>query len=296
MKAPGINNVCVVGAGTMGHQIAICAALAGYKVKCNDTSEEALDKARRFLDKYLPGRVAKGKLTEEAARAGKENLSFTTSLEEAAMDADLVIEVVPEVLELKRQIFARLDKICPPQALLVTNSSFIVSSRLAGATGRPEKICNMHFFVPPLAMLPVEVVKGPHTAEETAETIAAVCRSMGKIPIMLDKEIHGFLVNRILSVVHREALFLYDTGVASYEDIDLAVKEGLGHKIAPFYQMDLIGLDLLLTINMEHYRETGDPAYKPSPALAQRVAQNRLGRKTGQGFYSYEEMLENRGY
>lgn len=296
MKVAGINKVCVVGAGTMGHQIALCAALAGYKVACNDINEEALERARRFMDKYLPDRVAKGKMTAETARAGKENLSFTTDLEEAARDADLVIEVIPEVLELKRRMFARLDKICPPHALLVTNSSFIVSSRLADVTGRPEKICNMHFFVPPLVMLPVEVVKGPHTSEETAQTIAGVCRSMGKIPIMLDKEIHGFLVNRILSVVQREALFLYDTGVASYEDIDLAVKEGLGHKMAPFYQMDLIGLDLVLLIGMEHYRETGNPEYKPSPAVVEMVAKNRLGRKTGKGFYDYGQMLDERGY
>ncbi len=296
MKVEGINKVCVVGAGTMGHQIALCAALAGYKVACNDINEKALDRARQFMDKYLPDRVAKGKMTEETARAGRENLSLTTDLEEAAKDADLVIEVIPEVLELKRQMFARLDKICPPHALLVTNSSFIVSSRLADATGRPEKICNMHFFVPPLAMQPVEVVKGPHTSEKTAQTIADVCRSMGKIPIMLNKEIHGFLVNRILSVVHREALFLYDTGVASYEDIDIAVKEGLGHKIAPFYQMDLIGLDLVLLIAMEHYRETGNPELKPSPAVVEMVAQNRLGRKTGKGFYDYSKMLDERGY
>ena len=156
-------------------------------------------------------------------------------------------------------------------------------------------MCNMHFFVPPLAMRPVEVVKGPHTAESTTRTIAEVCRSMGKIPIMLDKEIHGFLINRILAV-HNEALFLYDTGVASFEDIDTAVKEGLGHKIAPFYQMDLIGLDLALQINMEHYRESGDPKQKPSPALVEKVAQNRLGRKTGKGFYDYDKMLGDRGY
>lgn len=296
MKPSGIDRICVVGAGTMGHQIAICAALAGYKVSCNDINEDVLERARRFLDTYLPGRVARGKLTREAAGACRENLSFTTDLEEAAKDADLVIEVVPEVLELKQRVFARLDKICPPHTLLVTNSSFIVSSRLAGVTNRPDKICNMHFFVPPLAMLPVEVVKGSHTSEETARTIAGVCQSMGKIPIMLEKEIHGFLVNRILSVVHREALFLYDTGVASFEDIDLAVKEGLGHKIAPFYQMDLIGLDLVLLIGMEHYRETGNPEYKPSPAVVEMVAQNRLGRKTGKGFYDYEHMLKERGY
>lgn len=280
----------------MGHQIALCAALAGYKVICTDTSEKAMKKAEEFTQKYLSSRVAQGKMTSELALAGRENLSFTSSLEEATESADLAIEVVPEVLELKRGIFSRLDKICPDHALLVTNSSFIVSSRIADATGRPEKICNMHFFVPPVAMLPVEVVKGPHTSAETAVIISGVCKSMGKIPIMLEKEIHGFLVNRILSAVQREALFLYDTGVASYEDIDLAVKEGLGHKIPPFRLMDLIGLDLVKLISNEHYRETGDPVFKPSPVVVEKVALNRLGRKTGRGFYDYTEMLAQRGY
>lgn len=291
-----INKICVVGAGAMGRQIALCAALAGFRVVCQDISEQARAGAERFKEQYLSDRVARGKMTEEKASQGRENLLFTADLEQAAGDADLVIEVVPEVLELKRQIFARLDQICPPHTLLVTNSSFIVSSRLAGATARPEKICNMHFFVPPLVMLPVEVVKGPHTADETAQAVAEVCRRMGKLPIMLEKEIHGFLVNRILSAVHREALFLYDTGVASYEDIDRAVREGLGHQTPPFFQMDLIGLDLVLLIGREHYRETGDPLLKPSPTIVSMVAQGRLGRKTGRGFYDYSRMLEERGY
>lgn len=291
-----MNNICVVGAGTMGSQIALSAAIAGYRVNCTDISSEMLEKAGHFVDTYLPYRVEQGKMSTETARSARENLSFTTNLEEAAGEADLVIEAVPEVLSLKRRLFARLDKICSEHTLLVTNSSFIVSSRIADVTGRPEKICNMHFFVPTVAMLPVEVVKGPHTSQETVDTIAAVCKSMGKIPIMLSKEIHGFLVNRILSAVQREALFLYDTGVASYEDIDAAVTEGLGHKIPPFRLMDLIGLDLVLLINREHYQETGDPVNKPSPAVVEKVTENLLGRKTGRGFYDYGKMLSERGY
>jgi len=204
----------------------------------------------------------------------------------------MAIEAAPEVLELKRTLFRRLDRICPAHALLVTNSSFIVSSKLAEVTRRPEKVANMHFFVPPLAMSPVEVVQGPHTAAQTAATIAAVCTSMGKTPIMLSKEIHGFLVNRILSVIQREAQFLHDTGVASFEDIDTAVREGLGHKVGPFYQMDLIGLDLVYAIGGGHFRQSGDPSQRPSPAVVERVARNELGRKTGKGFYDYEGMLK----
>jgi 3-hydroxybutyryl-CoA dehydrogenase len=280
----------------MGGQIALCAAMAGYRVNCVDIDAKVLERLRKFVDTYLPYRVAQGKMTGETAETARENLFLTTVLEEAAASADLVIEVIPEVLSLKRRLFERLDKICPAHTLLVTNSSFIVSSRIADVTGRPEKICNMHFFIPPVAMLPVEVVRGPHTSAETAGIIAQVCRSMGKVPIILHKEIHGFLVNRILSAVQREAQFLYDTGVASYEDIDRAVTEGLGHKIPPFRLMDLIGLDLVLLIAREHYMETGDPALKPSPAVVEMVAQNRLGRKTGRGFFDYSHMLSERGF
>jgi len=296
MRVEGINKICVVGAGTMGHQIALCGALAGYTVACYDVDQEAMERAARFTDTYLAERVARGKLDETTANSARRNLSFASDLTTAAAGADLAIEVVPEVLELKRGLFARLDRICPPHALLVTNSSFIVSSKLADVTGRPEKVCNMHFFVPPLAMPPVEVVKGPHTAEQTAATIAAVCRSMGKVPIMLEKEIHGFLVNRILSVVQHEAQYLHDLGVSSFADIDTAVKDGLGHKIGPFYQMDLIGLDLVYLIGMEHFRETGDPAQRPSPAVVERVVRGELGRKSGKGFYDYSGMLRDRGF
>jgi len=296
VRVEGINRICVVGAGTMGSQIALCGALAGYTVVCSDIDHAALERARRFTDTYLSGRVARGKLDDAAAQVARDNLSFTTDLAEAAAGADLAIEAAPEVLELKRTLFRRLDRICPAHALLVTNSSFIVSSKLAEVTRRPEKVANMHFFVPPLAMSPVEVVQGPHTAAQTAATIAAVCTSMGKTPIMLRKEIHGFLVNRILSVIQREAQFLHDTGVASFEDIDTAVREGLGHKVGPFYQMDLIGLDLVYAIGREHFRESGDPSQRPSPAVVERVARNELGRKTGKGFYDYEGMLKERGF
>lgn len=295
-KVEGIDTICVVGAGAMGRQIALCSALAGYRAYNVDKDPAALEKARQFKDTYLPGRVSLGKLDGEAARRAVENLHFTTSLEEGAREADLVIEAIPEVFDLKWRLFSQLDKICPEHTILATNSSFIVTSRLKGATGRPGKTCNMHFFVPPITMLPVEVVKGPHTYAETAETVAAVCRSMGKVPIMLDKEIHGFLVNRILAAAQREALLLYDLGVASYHDIDTAVAEGLGHKIPPFRQMDLIGLDLVLLIAKEHYRETGSPLFKPSPAVVEMVAQKRLGRKSGKGFYDYSGMLSERGY
>ncbi|MEW6423271.1 MAG: 3-hydroxyacyl-CoA dehydrogenase family protein [Bacillota bacterium] len=289
MTYPGIKNICVVGAGNMGHQIALCAALAGYRVKCTDIDPGVLQKAEQFADKYLPERVAKGKLGEEAARQARANLSFTTSLEEAAGDADFVIEAILEKLDLKRRLFAQLDKIAPPHAILVTNSSFIVSSKIADVTGRPEKVCNMHFFNPALVMKLVEVVKGPHVSDETAQTVMEVSKSMGKTPVLLKKEIYGFLVNRIVAAINHEALYLYDMGIASYEDIDTAVVHALGHPMGPFRLMDLTGIDLSYYIGMERYRETGDPAHKPSPVIVEKFIKKEWGRKTGKGFYDYGE-------
>ncbi len=284
-----VEKICVVGAGNMGHQIALCAALAGYRVRCTDTDPRALEKAERFADTYLPERVAKGKLTEEAARQARANLTFTPGLEEAASDADFVIEAIIENLEAKRRLFARLDEICPAHAILATNSSFIVSSRIADVTRRPEKVCNMHFFNPALVMKLVEVVKGPHVADETAAVTVEVAKRMGKVPVVLKKEIYGFLVNRILAAINAEALYLYDMGIASYEDIDNAVVLALGHPMGPFRLMDLTGIDLAYHIGMERYRETGNPADRPSPVVVEKYVRGEWGRKTGKGFYEYGE-------
>jgi len=282
-----VNNICVVGAGNMGHQIALSAALAGYKVECTDINEEILQKAENFAGNYLPERVAKGKLSEDEAKAARARVSFTGDLTEAARDADLVIEAAIEKLELKRKIFADLDKICQPHAVLATNSSYIVSSKIAGVTGRPAQVCNMHFFNPALVMKLVEVVKGPHVSGETVETVMDVCKKMGKIPVMLQKEIYGFLVNRIVSAIKTEALYIHDMGVASPEDIDAAVVHALGHPMGPFRLLDLTGIDLTYYVGMERYQETGDPKYKPSPVIVEKFVKKEWGRKTGKGFYNY---------
>ncbi len=283
-----VKTICVVGAGNMGHQIALSAALAGYTVTCTDIDGEILRKAENFADTYLPERVAKGKLTGDQAGAARARISFTGDLAEAAGGADLVIEAVIEKLDVKRKLFAQLDKICPPHAILATNSSYIVSSKIADVTGRPEKVCNMHFFNPALVNKLVEVVKGPHTSEETAGTVMEVSRQMGKIPVLLQKEIYGFLVNRIVSAVKNEAIYLYDMGIASYEDIDTAVVHALGYPMGPFRLMDLTGIDLTYHIGMERYQETGDPRYRPSPLIVEKYLKKEWGRKTGKGFYDYK--------
>jgi len=289
MPIPGVNNVCIVGAGNMGHQMALCFAIAGYKVKCTDINEEILKKAEDFVANYLPERVSKGKMTQEVADQAKANLSFTTDLEEAAKDADVVVEAVVEKLDVKQDLFAKLDKICPPHTILATNSSYIVSSRIAPATKRPEKVCNMHFFNPALVMKLVEVVKGPHTSEEVAQKIYDLAKDIDKVPVMLHKEIDGFLVNRILRQISQEALYLYDMGIASYEDIDKSVVYGLGHPMGPFRLMDLTGIDLAYFSRMGKYQDSGNPADKPSPIIVEKYVKGEWGRKVGKGFYDYSK-------
>jgi 3-hydroxybutyryl-CoA dehydrogenase len=283
-----IHKIAVIGAGNMGHQIAICAALSGFLVKCTDTNSDILDKAINFADNYLQERVNKGKLTKEAAQQARENLVFTPSVKEAAADADLVIEAIIEKLDIKRTLFAELDKICPAHTILATNSSYIVSSKIADATARPDKVCNMHFFNPALVMKLVEVVQGAHVSEETVASIMTAATKMGKTPVLLHKEIYGFLVNRFLQATRQEALKLLDMGVASYEDIDTAVKNGLGYPMGPFQLLDLTGVDLAYHVSMEKYRESGDPADRPSPTVVEKFTKGEWGKKVGKGFYDYE--------
>ncbi len=289
MKIDDVKRICVVGAGNMGHQISLQAAICGYQVSCVDVSEEQLKKAEQFAEKYLPGRVAKGKLSEEQAKQARENISFTSDLKEAAGDADYVIEAATEVLELKRKIFKQLDEIAPPHTIIATNSSFLVSSLVKDSTNRPEKVCNMHFFNPALVMKCVEVVKGKHTSEETVELTMELSRRLKKEPVRLNKEIYGFVVKGILSALKKEANFLLDTGVASAQDIDSAVVNALGHPMGPFRLSDLTGIDLAYYISMERYQETGDPADKPSPNVVEKYARGEWGEKTGKGYYEYKK-------
>lgn len=283
-----IAKIAVIGAGNMGHQIALCAALSGFQVKCTDTNAEILDKAIRFADDYLQERVSKGKLSQEAADQARINIAFVPTVEAAAADADLVIEAIIENLAIKRKLFAELDQLCLAHTILATNSSYIVSSKIADATTRADKVCNMHFFNPALVMKLVEVVQGPHVSAETVESLMNAATKMGKTPVLLHKEIYGFLVNRFLQATRQEALKLLDMGVASYEDIDTAVKNGLGYPMGPFQLLDLTGVDLAYHVSMERYRESGDPADRPSPTIVEKFTKGEWGKKVGKGFYDYE--------
>jgi 3-hydroxybutyryl-CoA dehydrogenase len=287
MKVEDIKNICVVGAGNMGHQISLLCAIHGYKTTCTDIVPEVLKKAERFADTYLPGRVEKGKLTEEQARNARKNISFIPDLKGAIQNADYVIEAVVEVLDVKRKIFADLDKLAPPHAILATNSSAIVSSLIADATRRPSKVVNLHFFNPALVMKLVEVVKGTHVSDETAQISMDLCTKLERVPVLIKKEVEGFLLNRIIRVIAREALWMLEMGIASAEDIDKACVFGAGHPMGPFRLMDLTGIDLNYIMSLERFKRTGDFADLPAPSVVEKYIQGRYGEKTGKGWYDY---------
>ncbi len=289
MKVDEIKNVTVVGAGNMGHQIALQCALYGYKTVSTDVIPAVLQKAEQFVDKYLPERVQKGKLTEDAAKKARSLISFTGDLKTATKDADLVIEAILERIDLKRTLFADLDKFCPPKAILATNSSYIVSSRIADVTKRPSQVCNLHFFNPALVMKLVEVVQGPHVSDETAQCMLDFCKKIDKVAAHVRKEVDGFLLNRIFRVIGREAQWMLEMGVASFEDIVKACVYGAGHPMGPFRLNDLTGLDLSYDIAMGRFLVTGDRADLPTPSLVKKVAEGTFGEKTGEGWYSYKK-------
>ncbi len=289
MTIDDVKTISVVGAGNMGHQISLLCAIHGYRTTCTDISEEMLGKAKAFADTYLPGQVKKGRLTEEQAEKARGNITFTPDLKTAVKDADYVIEAVVEVLEVKRKLFADMDRIAQDHAILATNSSYIVSSDIASATKRPHKVLNLHFFNPALVMKLVEVVKGPHVSEDTAEVSVALCDRLEKVGVLIRKEVEGFLLNRIIRAIRKEALWMLEMGVASFEDIDKACVHGAGHPMGPFRLMDLTGIDLHYVMATERFRKTGDPEDLPPPSVVEHYLQGRYGQKVGKGWYDYPQ-------
>ena len=287
MNIGNIKHISVIGAGNMGHQISLQCALKGFDTVCTDVSEAMLKKADAFVDSYLAGRVEKGKLTRQEAEAARSRIRFTQDLRDAVQNADYVIEAVLEVLEIKQKLFADLDRMAPPHAILATNSSAIVSSRIADVTKRPDKVLNVHFFNPALVMKLVEVVQGPHVSDETAQVSMEFCNKLDKIPVHVKKEVKGFLLNRIFMAMFEEVEWMLEMGVASMEDIDKACVYGAGHPMGPFRLMDLTGIDLAYTMYMEAFRETGDPAKLPKPSLTSHYVKGEYGEKTKKGWYDY---------
>ncbi|MBI2544770.1 MAG: 3-hydroxyacyl-CoA dehydrogenase family protein [Candidatus Rokubacteria bacterium] len=287
MRIDEIKQILVVGAGQMGAQIAMQAALHGYAVTLNDLSMDILEKGMKGNRVQLEKRVAKGQMTQAQMDAAIGRVRLEPDLEKAARDADFAIEAIVERLEPKRECFTKLHRFCPPHAILVSNSSTLMISQIAGATKRPAQCANMHWFYPPLVMRLVEVVKGKETSEETAQVVGELVRRIGREPVILRKELPGFLVNRILRALGREAYYLLEEGVASFADIDRAVELGLNHPMGPFKLADFSGLDIGYNARLETYEITKDPKDLPPKALEVRVKRGDLGRKSGRGFYDY---------
>ena len=287
MKIDDVKRILVVGAGQMGAQIAMQSALHGYQLTLNDLSVDLLQKGIANNRKQLERRVQKGQMTKDQMQEAIGRVRLEPDLEKAARDADFVVEAIVERLEPKKECFATLDRVCPPHTILATNSSTLMNSQIAPATQRPEKCINMHYFYPPLVMRLVEVVKGQRTSEETLQITAEVAKRSGREPVILRKELPGFLVNRILRALVAEAYYCLEQGVASFADIDKAVELGLNHPMGPFKLGDLSGLDIGHNARLETYDLTKDEKDRPPRELEKRVMRGDLGRKTGRGFYDY---------
>ena len=282
-----IKTVCVVGAGMMGRQIALHTARYGYEVYVTDSNADVCAAAAAWAEDYLAGRIAKGRMTEEEVAGIKARFHVSTSLEEAAKDADLVIEAIFENEDAKHDIFRKLNAICRKDTLLTTNSSAMVSSIFAADVDDPSRLANLHYFKPALVMELVEVVKGEHTSEQTAQALVDFCKATGKYPVLLRKEVEKFVVNRIMTAIANEAYWLVENGYCTFEDVDIACEKGAGHKMGPFRSKDLTGIDRNFLMMQAQYDKTG---VKPVgyDLLKQQYDQGRFGRKTGHGFYDYE--------
>ncbi|HEX2163883.1 MAG TPA: 3-hydroxybutyryl-CoA dehydrogenase [Thermoanaerobaculia bacterium] len=282
---PEIHRIGVVGAGTMGHGIAQVAAQSGYDVVLADVSPEALARGREAIDKSWDKLVGKGKLDAEAGEAARARLATAGDLD-ALADRDLVVEAVVERLEVKREVFGRLDALCPEAAILATNTSSISITRLAGATRRPDRVIGMHFMNPVPLMQLVEVIRGLATSQATYDAVEAASRRMGKTPV----EVHdapGFVSNRVLMPMINEAVYCLYEGVGEAAAVDEVMKLGMNHPMGPLALADLVGLDVCLDILRVLQDGFGDPKYRPCPLLVQMVDAGYLGRKSGRGFYEY---------
>jgi 3-hydroxybutyryl-CoA dehydrogenase len=288
-----IKTIAVIGAGIMGRGIAHVSALGGYRTLLEDVLPDALRKAEDEIRANLDKAVELGRLAAEEAGKALHRVEFATSLEQAARDADLVIEAVPEEMESKIEIFTLLDKICRPGTILASNTSSLSITEIASLTYRDKKCVGMHFFNPVYKMKLLEIVRGLATDDETIAAATDVGRRMGKEVVVI-KESPGFITSRINAMIGNEAFYMLQEGIASAADIDKALKLGLNHPMGPFELVDLVGLDTRLHVLDYLHRALGEK-YRPAPLLVQYVKAGRLGKKSGRGVYEYPESTSTTG-
>lgn len=283
-----ISNVAVIGAGLMGTGIAQVVAVAGYKVSVNDVSEEILERSKRTISKQLNRSVEKGKIAEETAKNAFESITFSTEMKGVVEEADYIIEAVPEILDLKRKVLSQVDKLAKPSAIIASNTSELSIGSLATATGREDLVIGTHWFYPPYIMRLIEVVVTLSTFRDTLTTTLAFCNKIGKETVVC-KDVPGFITSRAISALITECMRLYDEGVASFEDIDKAMRLGFNHPIGPFQLADMSGIDVVYHSIEALGKAYGGDRFKPSPSMSRLIKEGKLGQKTGKGFYDYEK-------
>jgi len=279
--------VCVVGAGYLGTQIGVTCARHGYAVNMHDVSLEALLSSEKAVDHYIREWVSVGDVSGDEGNEIKSRIQFHEDLAEAARQAGMVIEAVVERLDVKREVFKRLDEVCRGDAVIATNSSSIKVSKIEDATSSPHRVLNMHFYGRPWRRRVVELMRGSSTSDEVMEKSREFCRSIGLYPLMVLRESTGFIFNRVWRAVKKECLRVVDQGVASFEDVDRAWMSLYDTAMGPFGMMDRVGLDVVRDIEMVYYEESGEPSDAPPGILLRKIERGELGVKTGKGFYSY---------